>query len=111
MLPAQFAPLEPFSDWCLATETERNTRRLSMPMEQIQSFADAILPQVDAIVAYLDRQPLLNMAEDDKPLFHMLLSLAEIAPAIESYHQPEVIDGYESRRFPAEENFVLRPAN
>lgn len=111
MLPTQFAQLEPFSAWCLATETERNIRRLSLPQDELQAFADAIIPEVQGIVAYLDRQPLAEMPEDDKPLFHMLLSLAEIAPAIESYHQPEVIDGYDSRRFPAQEDFVLRPAH
>ena len=42
-------------------------------------------------------------------LMYLLLSLAEIAPAIEFYNQPAVIDGYESARFRADESFVMRP--
>lgn len=109
-LPADFADLQPFAGWCLGTETERNARRLVVGMDEIVAFKDAILPRVDAIVAHLDRHPLDQMPADDLPLMHLLLSLAEIAPAIEFYHQPTVIDGYDSRRFVAEEGFVLRPA-
>ncbi|SEK00708.1 hypothetical protein SAMN05518849_1264 [Sphingobium sp. AP50] len=110
MLPKQFDELQVHAGWCLATETERNIRRHACTIEELRAFADAVLPRVPQIVAYLDRQPLDAMPDVDKPLFHMLLSLAEIAPAVESYHQPAVIDGYDSRRFAAQEDFVLRPA-
>ncbi|WP_068079777.1 hypothetical protein [Novosphingobium rosa] len=109
-LPEGFADLLPFTDWCLASETERNIHRHTVGMPRILAFRDAILPRVDDIVAYLERNRLEDMPESDLPLMHMLLSLAEIAPAIEFYNQPAVIDGYDSRRFAAEENFVLRPA-
>lgn len=109
-LPVAFADLQPFVAWCLATETERNARRLDVGMDAIVAFKDAMLPRVQDIVAHLDRNPLDRMTAEDLPLMHLLLSLAEIAPAIEFYRQPTVIDGYDSRRFAADEDFVLRPA-
>jgi len=32
-----------------------------------------------------------------------------VAPAVEAYQQPGVIDGYEFSRFVADEKFVMRP--
>ena len=42
MLPAEFADLEPFSEWCLAAEPERFAKRLASSMVQMQAFYDAI---------------------------------------------------------------------
>jgi hypothetical protein len=112
VFPSQFAALESFSAWCLATETERNNRRLASPFQEISSFADAVLPRVDAICAYLDERSVEGpLTDNDKRLYFLLLSLAEVAPAIESYDpQAAVIDGYESARFTPDEKHRLRPA-
>jgi len=110
ILPLDFADLQPFVGWALATETERNRRRHEVGMTAIVAFKESFLPRVDAVVAYLDYYPLDAIAPEDMPLMYMLLSLAEIAPPIEFYRQPAVIDGYDPRRFAAEEDFVLRPA-
>jgi hypothetical protein len=68
-----------------------------------------MLGRVDEIVTYLNGFPLDGMPSSAANLYHMLLSLAEVAPAIEFYGQPTVVDGFDSRRFAAEEDFVLRP--
>jgi hypothetical protein len=110
-LPAEFADLLPFSEWCLRTETERNTKRIGSPFAAITAFANAALPRVDAIVASLDSKA----AEGDLPsewqhLHYLLMSLAEVAPAIESYDpQATVIDGYDSAKFTPDESHRLRP--
>lgn len=113
MLPAPFAVLEPWTDWCLATETERNARRVSLEFAPIKAFADAMLPHVEEACAYIDAHQAEDGSYDPQTLnlFHMLLSLAEVAPAIESY-DPEVvvIDGYETKRFMPDERHPLRPA-
>ena len=57
-LPEPFQALEPFRAWALATERERRAKRLSSSMEEIQAFYDALFPQLEAVVAYLDRFPL-----------------------------------------------------
>jgi hypothetical protein len=51
-----------------------------------------------------------KMPETERHLMYLLLSLAEIAPAVESYHQPAVIYGYDPARFVAKEDFVMHPA-
>lgn len=108
-LPTPFAHLAPFHHWSLATETERTRMRNTSDMADIIAFKDAMLAQVDAIVAYLNGFPLDAMPPPEAALMHMLLSLAEVAPAVEAYHQPGVIDGYEFSRFVADEKFIMRP--
>jgi hypothetical protein len=108
-LPSAFAHLQPFTGWSLATETERNTRRHEASMDEIQAFIDAMLADVDAIVAYLDAFG-ETLPPEARALMDMLMSLAEVAPVVECYRQQAVIDGYDPRRFVADENFVLKPA-
>jgi hypothetical protein len=110
-LPAAFAELNRFVDgWALETETARTTRRHTAGMPAIIEFKDAMLARVDEIVAWLNPHPLDKLTEDAKSLMYLLLSLAEVAPAVEFYHQPAVIDGYDPFRFVADETFSMRPA-
>jgi hypothetical protein len=109
VLPPDFADLEPFADWAQATETARNHKRIDAVQADIEAFANAMLPRLDAVCGYLDGYPLDAMPEDARRLYYMLLSVAEVAPAIEGYHAPAVPYGYDSRRFRAQEDFPLRP--
>ncbi|MGE4056430.1 MAG: hypothetical protein AB7F99_16705, partial [Vicinamibacterales bacterium] len=89
LLPDQFADLEPLAGrWSLATETQRSRHRLASSMEDMAAFAQALLPQLDRIFAYLDQFPLDKMPEEARRLFYLTLSLAEVAPALETYGQP-----------------------
>ncbi len=100
MLPDQFADLEPFvADWSLTEERARNHKRLSSSMEELRTFYDAIFPRMETILAYLQQFPSDMMPEEVKRLFFLTLSLAEIAPAVELFEQPGVIDGFASTRF------------
>ncbi|HEY1609716.1 MAG TPA: hypothetical protein VGG24_10640 [Paraburkholderia sp.] len=108
-LPAEFAHLQEHTGWALATETTRNMRRHSASMEEIGAFADAMLGEVERIVPYLDAFG-QQLPDEARPLLWMLLSLAEVAPVLECYRQQAVIDGYDPRRFVADEDFVLKPA-
>lgn len=111
MLPAEFSRLQRFAQWSLASETERNVKRHASTMDGIVAFKDAMLPEIDAIVAYLNGFAQGAMPPEALALMYMLLSLAEVAPAVEFYRQPAVIDGFDPRRFVAQEGFVLRPEN
>ena len=53
-LPTEFADLEPFADWCLATEAERYAKRLASTMDELQAFYDAAFPRLEAAMAHLD---------------------------------------------------------
>jgi hypothetical protein len=99
-LPAGFEDLERFAGaWAVPTERERNRQRLSSSMAEIQELYDALLPRMEAIIGHLNQYPLTNMPEDATRLFHLSLALAEIAPAVEFYKQPEVVDGFPPDRF------------
>jgi hypothetical protein len=98
-LPESFGDLEQFAvRWALSTENERHARRLSSTMAELRSLYDAVLPRIDAILAYLNDFPLDSLPTEAQALLHLSLSLAEVAPAVELFGQPEVPDGYDSRR-------------
>jgi hypothetical protein len=97
--PKEFDDLEHLSGWALATERERNYKRRTSHMSEVQSVYDTVLPRMDAIIEYLNQFQLDNMPPDAERLLHLTLSLAEVAPAVEFYKQPEVVDGFPAERF------------
>jgi hypothetical protein len=100
LLPEPFRDLEPFaSAWGLTTEAERSRQRRASTMEEIQMFYDAMLPRMEATLDYLNRFPLDAMPPAAQRLLNLTLSLAEVAPAVELFKQPTVIDGYDASRF------------
>lgn len=109
ILPSDFQDLEPYADWALSTETLRNAKRIHTSQDRLKDFANAMLPRVDAIARHVDSHAEASLPTCSEQLFFMLLSLAEVAPAIEYYGQPTVVDGYDNNRFKADESHVLRP--
>jgi hypothetical protein len=67
-------------------------------MAEIKAFYDAMLPRTRDAVAHLDRFSITEMPAKEQRLLNLLLSLAEVANAVEIFKQPTVIDGYDSRR-------------
>lgn len=55
MLPAEFADLEPFADWCLPSEPERYAKRLASSMTEMKAFYDAITPRAEEALAFCDK--------------------------------------------------------
>ena len=98
-LPAQFCDLERWCQWSLATEQARSDMRQTSTMADIQAFYDDLLKRTAAILVYVEQFPLDNMPEDAQRLFYLTLSLAEVAPAVELFRQPDVVDGYDVKRF------------
>ena len=99
-LPKKFQDLEPFAEkWALAREAERNHRRRSSTMPQLQEFYDAILPRMDDVVSYLNQFPLDHMPEEAQRLLYMGLSLMEISPAIELLGEPDESGVFDAERF------------
>jgi hypothetical protein len=100
LLPEQFRDLERFAtDWSIERESDRSEKRLASSMTEISRFYDAIMPRMDAILAYLNQLPLNALPDDARRLLWLTLSLAEISPAIHFYGQPTVIDGFDARQF------------
>jgi len=99
-LPDRFHDLEPLAAvWALSTEAERHARRLASGIEDLCAFYDAVFPRIGDILAYLSEFPLESLTPEARRLLHLAFSLAEVGPAVELFGQPEVPDGYDSRRF------------
>jgi hypothetical protein len=98
-LPAAFQDLVPFLPWALTKEQERTTKRVSSTQEEILAFYTAMLARLDAITAYLKQFPLDGMPADAQTLFHLSLSLIEVANAVEMYQQPRLPLGFDPARF------------
>lgn len=92
VLPPEFADLERFSEWCLATERQRYEKRLSSSMQQMQAFYDAITPRADEAIAYCDKFSLDAMPEDVINLMHLLYSMIVVSFPVECWKQPRIPD-------------------
>ncbi len=100
-LPAQFQDLEKWLAWSLETEGERSDQRQASTMEDITAFYEAMLARMEAVLPYLEQFSLEELPDDAQHLFYLTLSLAEVAPAVEQFGQPSVVDGYDIKRFVA----------
>lgn len=106
-LPEQFTDLEPLVEaWTPETERERNDKRLASTMEQIRAFYDALVPRAQAVLEYLKDYPCSDAAggagalpDPQRRLVNLMLMLAEVAPAVETFGERAVIGGFESSRF------------
>jgi hypothetical protein len=93
LLPAEFADLERFGDWILATEPERYAKRLASTMEEMQDLYDVGMARLEEVMVYLDaRFPLHDMPDDAKRLMHLMQSVVMVSFPIEVWKQPRVLD-------------------
>ena len=82
-LPAEFADLERFSEWCLSSEPERFAKRLASSMTEMQAFYDAITPRAEEAISFCDKFPLDDMPEDVLNLMHLLYSMIMVSFPVE----------------------------
>jgi len=92
VFPAEFADLEPFSDWAIPTERARYAKRIASTMDELQSFYDAAFPRIDDALAYLERTPMDAMPDDAKRLLWLYCGLMTASFPVESWRQPRVPD-------------------
>lgn len=100
-LPGGFAELERWvAEWALPRQLERSATRQSATMEKINAFYQATLPRLPEILELLGRYAAgADIPKDVERLFHLSLSMGEIAPAVELFQQPGVPYGFELQRF------------
>ena len=104
-LPKQFAAMQPLvDDWALASEAARNSKRRASSMQQIQDYYDALQPQMDAVMTYLNGFALAETPEEAKTVLYLALMFMELSTAVELY---QTVDVPES--FPAERYNILSP--
>ena len=104
LLPAQFHDLEQWIGWSLATEQERSAKRQASTMADLKAFYAAMLARMEEVLSYLDQFAVDALSEDATRLFYLTLSLAEVAPAVEQFGQPSVVDGYDIKRVVVQQN-------
>jgi len=92
VLPAEFAELEPFAAWSLATERERYARRLASTMDEMQAFYDAAFPRLADALTYLDQFDFGSLPEDATRLLWLCYSLVNASFPVEVWRQPRVPD-------------------
>ncbi len=103
-LPTGFQHLECWvADWVLPDTQARSDHRLASSMEAIQSFYDAMLPEAPRILELLAKSKLGELDRPEERLLALMLSFAEVTPAVEFYKQPAVVDGFSSDKFLANE--------
>lgn len=91
-LPAAFADLEPFADWCLPTEDERYDKRIASTMDELQAFYDAAFPRLEAVLDHLDALDINALPEDATRLLQLCNSLMTASFPVEVWRQPRVPD-------------------
>jgi hypothetical protein len=97
--PPGFEDLEDLSHWSLPTEKDRALQRFNSGYADLERVYEAVHPRLAEIVKHLDQFPLAELPPDSARLMLLVLSLAEIAPAVEFYKQPRVYDGFDLNRF------------
>ncbi|MFD6858663.1 hypothetical protein ACFWCF_15160 [Rhodococcus sp. NPDC060090] len=91
-LPTEFADLEPYIDWDLATEPERYAKRLASTMPEMQEFYNAAFPRLDDAIAFCDKFDLDDLPDDARTVMHLMQSLVMVSFPIEVWKQPRVPD-------------------
>ncbi|MGE3691210.1 MAG: hypothetical protein AB7F98_07510 [Novosphingobium sp.] len=99
LLPAGFEALEPFvADWCLPDSLARMAKRRASSMDDIKAFYDVAIAQADRALKYLRAFPLGAVPPAEERLLKLMLSLAEVGPAVEWFDSPHVYDGFDATK-------------
>ena len=100
LLPKGFKTLEPLvADWVLPDSRARLEKRLTTPPAVIRAFYDTMLEKAPKALSFLADRQLGELNEAEERLLKLLLSLAEMGPAVEWYGTGEYPDGFDARRF------------
>jgi hypothetical protein len=98
-LPSPFQDLEHLvEEWAIATTSARVEKRLQSTIEHLGSFYRQLAPRADAVLTYLKTVALADISTHDANLLRLMLTLAEVSPAIEWYGRPDGAVGLDSRR-------------
>jgi hypothetical protein len=99
LLPAGFETLAPYLEsWALADSAARSSKRQASTINELREFYAAMLPLAAAALDYLREHKLGTLPPPAERLLKLMLSLAEVAPAVEWYNAPQVYDGFDIRR-------------
>ena len=98
-LPEAFADLTPWAGWALEPERARTAKKVASSMEELRAFYDAMMPRLEAIIAYLDGLPAGDRPAPAHRLYLLTLSLVEVANLVELYRHREGIEACDPLHF------------
>ncbi len=98
-LPEAFADLAPWAGWALEPERARTAKKVASSMEELRAFYDAMMPRLEAIIAYLDGLPAGDRPAPAHRLHLLTLSLVEVANLVELYRHREGIEACDPLHF------------
>src|SRR3546814_19583877 len=79
LLPGLFADLEPWLDqWALATEQQRFDKRVSLTMDELRPFYEAMLDRMPTIMDHRAKLPTDGLSAEESNHLRLELSHAEI---------------------------------
>jgi hypothetical protein len=99
-LPLEFAELEPLvGQWALTNEKDRVHKLLSLSIQELRQFYDAMFPHAESIVRYLEQYDPKKLPADAKTLFHLFVTFIETAYPIElKWTITDIDDSFELNR-------------
>jgi hypothetical protein len=86
-------------EWALPTHRQRQEKRATSSMQQLQAFYDALKPRIMQIGEYLDHLDTSELTTAQQRLFAMALMYMEAALAVETYGSQESPMSFERDRF------------
>ena len=100
-LPDQFASLQPFVDagWAQPERRDRTEKRLQSSFADLNAVYEAVGPRLQEILDFLDKHPLAQLSDDQARLLQLAFAVADLRNAVENFGQPDVVDGWDTRRF------------
>ena len=102
-LPAEFAALEPFTEWALPSERDRHRKRIAADLPTVRTFYDAMSPRMPAIIDFLDTIPVGDFDRQPaevKTLHHLALAFMEVSHPIDmNWRTTDVDDAFPTSRF------------
>ena len=83
-----FSGLQSFAEqWGLENAEARLKQRANAEFSELKEFYDAVSPQLDEIIQYLNQYPVDEIPDADKPLAYMALALCELDDALHVWRQ------------------------
>ena len=109
ILPQGFQDLcDLVGEWALGTTADRFAKRSASTLDDMKRFYDRVFPRLEAILTMLGAKPLHALAEEERRLLSLALSVAEVSLAVERYGAPLPIRGLPASRFEIEANELDR---
>jgi hypothetical protein len=92
----------------LPTTEDRLEKRLTSTIEELRAFYDAMIPNLEAIIEYLNSIPLSGLKGEDLKLANAVLATCEIDNAVNKWHEPVADAGIDIRRVIKKNSFTDR---